>query len=85
MENGLHFVCLVIDSIWHIFAYTVDLGEGVTRVKMTRMRKRTAERLKESQNTAAMLTTFNEIDMSNIIAFRNKHKDEFFKKHGIKV
>eukprot|EP01147_Barroeca_monosierra_P010529 gene10531-2656_t len=60
-------------------------GEGVTRVKMTRMRKRTAERLKESQNTAAMLTTFNEIDMSNIIAFRNKHKDEFFKKHGIKL
>jgi len=41
---------------------------GVTRVKMSRMRLRTAERLKEAQNTAAMLTTFNEIDMTNLMA-----------------
>ena len=52
---------------------------------MTRMRKRTAERLKDSQNTAAMLTTFNEIDMSNIIEFRNQHKDAFLKRHGVKL
>lgn len=58
---------------------------GTTRVKMTRMRKRTAERLKDSQNTAAMLTTFNEIDMSNIIEFRNQHKDAFLKRHGVKL
>ena len=54
-------------------------------MKMTRMRKRTAERLKDSQNTAAMLTTFNEIDMSNIIEFRNQHKDAFLKRHGVKL
>eukprot|EP00056_Hartaetosiga_gracilis_P009467 m.136196 g.136196 ORF g.136196 m.136196 type:complete len:419 (+) comp13133_c2_seq1:112-1368(+) len=57
----------------------------VTRVKMTRIRKRTAERLKDSQNTAAMLTTFNEIDMSNIMKFRSTHKDAFLKKHGVKL
>lgn len=55
------------------------------RVKMTRLRKRIAERLKESQNTAAILTTFNEVDMSNIIAIRNQYKDTFEKKHGIKL
>jgi 2-oxoglutarate dehydrogenase E2 component (dihydrolipoamide succinyltransferase) len=55
------------------------------RVKMTRMRLRIAERLKESQNTAASLTTFNEIDMTNIIALRNKYKDAFAEKHGVKL
>jgi len=55
------------------------------RVKMNRMRLRIAQRLKDSQNTAAMLTTFNEIDMSNIIAIRNRYKDVFMKKHGIKL
>ncbi|VDD83106.1 unnamed protein product [Mesocestoides corti] len=55
------------------------------RVKMTRIRARTSERLKEAQNTCAMLTTFNEIDMSNLIDMRNKFKDEFFKKHGVKL
>jgi 2-oxoglutarate dehydrogenase E2 component (dihydrolipoamide succinyltransferase) len=55
------------------------------RVKMTRLRKRIAERLKESQNTAAILTTFNEVDMSNIIALRNQYKDSFEKKHGVKL
>jgi 2-oxoglutarate dehydrogenase E2 component (dihydrolipoamide succinyltransferase) len=54
-------------------------------VKMSRMRLRIAERLKESQNTAASLTTFNEIDMSNIIEFRNKYKDGILKEHGIKL
>lgn len=56
-----------------------------SRVKMNRMRQRISQRLKDSQNTAAMLTTFNEIDMTNIIAFRNRHKDAFHKKHGIKL
>ncbi|MSQ85897.1 MAG: 2-oxoglutarate dehydrogenase complex dihydrolipoyllysine-residue succinyltransferase [Alphaproteobacteria bacterium] len=55
------------------------------RVKMTRLRKRIAERLKEAQNTAAMLTTFNEVDMSAVMAMRNKYKDGFEKKHGIKM
>jgi len=56
-----------------------------TRVKMTRMRQRIAQRLKESQNTTAMLTTFQEVDMGNLIDLRNKHKEEFEKKHGLKL
>ncbi|KAI8612343.1 hypothetical protein BC830DRAFT_1137076 [Chytriomyces sp. MP71] len=55
------------------------------RVKMTRMRKTIASRLKESQNTAASLTTFNEIDMSNLIEFRSKYKEAVLDKHGIKL
>ncbi|VDN96567.1 unnamed protein product [Rodentolepis nana] len=55
------------------------------RVKMTRIRLRTADRLKEAQNTCAMLTTFNEIDMSNLIEMRNQYKDTFQKKHGVKL
>ncbi len=55
------------------------------RVKMTRLRQRVAERLKEAQNTAAMLTTFNEADMGNVMALRNVHKDAFEKKHGVKL
>ena len=52
---------------------------------MSRMRKRIAERLKESQNTAAMLTTYNEIDMTSIMEMRNLYKDEFLKKHDMKL
>ncbi|TXG82284.1 MAG: 2-oxoglutarate dehydrogenase complex dihydrolipoyllysine-residue succinyltransferase [Sphingomonadales bacterium] len=55
------------------------------RVKMTRLRQTIAKRLKEAQNTAAMLTTFNDIDMSAVIEARNKYKDLFEKKHGIKL
>lgn len=55
------------------------------RVKMNRMRQRIAERLKEAQNTNALLTTFNEIDMSNIMAFRKKYLDAFTKKFGVKL
>nr|CAD7586313.1 unnamed protein product [Timema genevievae] len=58
---------------------------SIHRVKMSRMRVRIAERLKESQNTAAMLTTFNELDMTNIMEFRKTHQDTFTKKHGIKL
>lgn len=52
---------------------------------MNRMRLRIAERLKEAQNTCAMLTTFNEVDMSNIKEMRNLHKDAFLKKHNTKL
>ena len=55
------------------------------RVPMTRLRKTVARRLKEAQNTAAMLTTFNEADMSAIMAARNKYKDVFEKRHGVKL
>ncbi|XP_077997241.1 dihydrolipoyllysine-residue succinyltransferase component of 2-oxoglutarate dehydrogenase complex, mitochondrial-like [Glandiceps talaboti] len=55
------------------------------RVKMSRMRQRIAYRLKEAQNVCAMLTTFNEIDMGNIMEMRNQYKDAFQKKHGLKL
>ncbi|KAG1168649.1 hypothetical protein G6F70_008622 [Rhizopus microsporus] len=55
-----------------------------TRVKMNRMRLRIAERLKQSQETAASLTTFNEIDMTNLISLRADYKDAVLKKHGVK-
>ncbi len=55
------------------------------RVRMTRLRQRIAERLKEAQNTAAMLTTFNEVDMSQVMAIRAAYKDGFEKKHGVKL
>jgi 2-oxoglutarate dehydrogenase E2 component (dihydrolipoamide succinyltransferase) len=52
---------------------------------MTRLRKRIAERLKEAQNTAAMLTTFNEVDMTAVIALRERYQDTFTRKHGVKL
>jgi 2-oxoglutarate dehydrogenase E2 component (dihydrolipoamide succinyltransferase) len=55
------------------------------RVKMTKLRQTIARRLKESQNTAAMLTTFNEVDMTEVMALRTKYKDVFEKKHGVKL
>ena len=55
------------------------------RVKMNRMRMRIASRLKEAQNTNAMLTTFNELDMSAIMQLRKDNQDAFVKKHGIKM
>lgn len=55
------------------------------RVKMSRLRQRIAERLKYAQNTAAILTTFNEVDMSNIINIRSNNKDNFEKKHNVKL
>ncbi|OSX71547.1 hypothetical protein BU14_0523s0014 [Porphyra umbilicalis] len=64
----------------------INLSEsGERRVKMTRMRKRIADRLKEAQNTAAMLTTFNEVDMSALIDLRNEYKEAFEKRHGVKL
>src|SRR6201992_3674910 len=55
------------------------------RVKMTRLRQTIARRLKDVQNTAAMLTTFNEVDMTNVMALRSHYKDVFEKKHGTKL
>jgi 2-oxoglutarate dehydrogenase E2 component (dihydrolipoamide succinyltransferase) len=59
--------------------------EREERVKMTRLRQTVARRLKEAQNNAAMLTTFNEVDMSAVMALRNTYKDAFEKKHGVKL
>ena len=55
------------------------------RVRMTRMRQTIARRLKSAQETAALLTTFNDVDMSAVIAARNRYKDVFEKKHGVKL
>lgn len=55
------------------------------RVKMSRLRQRVAERMKEAQNTAAILTSFNEVDLHEIIALRNRYKDAFQKRHGVKL
>jgi len=55
------------------------------RVRMTKLRQTIARRLKDAQNVAAMLTTFNEVDMSAVMALRNKYKDVFEKKHGVKL
>ncbi|MCB1783863.1 MAG: 2-oxoglutarate dehydrogenase complex dihydrolipoyllysine-residue succinyltransferase [Alphaproteobacteria bacterium] len=62
-----------------------EIGPREERVKMTKLRQVIARRLKEAQNTAAMLTTFNEVDMGPVMALRNEYKDVFEKKHGIKL
>ena len=65
------------------------VGEGPLReekrVPMTRLRARIAERLVEAQQTAAMLTTFNEVDLTNVMAMRSKYRDVFEKKHGVRL
>ncbi len=60
-------------------------GPREERVKMTRLRQVIAKRLKEAQNTAAMLTSFNEVDMGAVMELRNQYKDAFEKKHGVKM
>jgi 2-oxoglutarate dehydrogenase E2 component (dihydrolipoamide succinyltransferase) len=60
-------------------------GEREERVRMTRLRQTIARRLKEAQQTAAMLTTFNEVDMTAVMAVRNQYKDAFEKRHGVKL
>ncbi len=57
----------------------------IDRVPMTRLRKRIAQRLKEAQNTAAILTTYNEVDMSAVMALRDQYKDMFERKHGVRM
>jgi len=66
-------------------APSANTGPREERVKMTRLRKTIASRLKDAQNTAAMLTTYNEVDMSAVMAARAKYKDLFAKKHNIKL
>jgi 2-oxoglutarate dehydrogenase E2 component (dihydrolipoamide succinyltransferase) len=62
-----------------------EVHEREERVRMTRLRQTIARRLKEAQNTAAMLTTFNEVDMTAVMAVRNQYKDAFEKRHGVKL
>ena len=62
-----------------------EIGPREERVRMTRLRKRIAERLKEAQNAAAMLTTFNEADMTAVMALRERFRDSFEKKHGVRL
>lgn len=66
-------------------AAAVTGGRKEERVRMTRLRQTVAKRLKEAQNTAAMLTTFNDVDMTEVIAARTKYKDLFEKKHGVRL
>ncbi len=66
-------------------AETPGVGERERRVPMTRLRRRIAERLKDAQNTAAILTTFNEADMGAIMALRAEHRDDFERKHGVRL
>ncbi len=60
-------------------------GRQEERIKMTRLRQTVARRLKEAQNTAALLTTFNDVDMSAVMATRERYKETFEKKHGVKL
>jgi 2-oxoglutarate dehydrogenase E2 component (dihydrolipoamide succinyltransferase) len=60
-------------------------AEREERVRMSRLRQTIARRLKDAQNTAAMLTTFNEVDMTHVMALRNQYKEVFEKKHGVKL
>lgn len=62
-----------------------DLGPREERVRMTRLRQTIARRLKEAQDTAAMLTTFNDVDMSAVMDLRKRHKDLFLEKHNVKL
>lgn len=63
----------------------VPTGPREERVRMTKLRQKIAQRLKQSQDTAAILTTFNEIDMTNVMAVRQQYKESFEKKHGVKL
>ncbi len=66
-------------------AAVLDAGQRQSRKPMSRLRKRLAERLVEVQQTTAMLTTFNEVDMSRIMTLRSEYKDSFVQKHGVKL
>ena len=68
-----------------IQAEDISSTRSEEKVKMTRLRQTIARRLKESQNTAAMLTTYNEADMTAILKIRSELKDQFFSKHGVKL
>jgi 2-oxoglutarate dehydrogenase E2 component (dihydrolipoamide succinyltransferase) len=75
------------DVLRHIGS-TGDAGGGPRpeeRVKMSRLRQRVAERMKEAQNTAAILTSFNEVDLHEVMQIRSRYKDEFQQRHGVKL
>jgi len=80
-------------SVTHGEVVTIEAGTGgivaldrsERRVPMTRLRARIAERLIEAQRSAAMLTTFNEVDLTEVIALRTRHRDEFEKRHGVRL
>ncbi|MBI3435746.1 MAG: 2-oxoglutarate dehydrogenase complex dihydrolipoyllysine-residue succinyltransferase [Proteobacteria bacterium] len=78
-------VALAADAIQLRAPSPADDAAREERVKMTRLRATIARRLKDAQNTAAMLTTFNEVDMSSVMALRNQYRDLFEKKHAIKL
>jgi 2-oxoglutarate dehydrogenase E2 component (dihydrolipoamide succinyltransferase) len=68
-----------------VSASNIPAAQLVERVRMSKLRQKIAERLKESQNTAAILTTFNEVDLTEIMALRNQYKDQFLEKFGVKL
>ncbi len=78
-------VIAVISGQGSMPSSTTKGTKPVERVRMSRLRKTIAQRLKDSQNTAAILSTFNEIDMSKVIELRAKYKDKFQEKHAVKL
>ena len=75
----------VLNAVNNPAAAAAPAAKPVERVRMSKLRQKIAERLKESQNTAAILSTFNEVDMTEVIALRKEYKDDFFEKHGVKL
>ncbi len=73
------------DVIKHVSGAAPEGLRPEERVKMTRLRSRVAERMKEAQNTAAILTSFNEVDLKAVMDLRKKFQDEFTQKHGVKL
>ena len=73
------------DVIKHVRGGAPTGARPEERVKMTRLRSRVAERMKQAQNTAAILTSFNEVDLKAVMDLRKKYKEEFLQKHQIKL
>jgi len=73
------------DVIKHVRGGLVAGARPEERVKMTRLRTRVAERMKQAQNTAAILTSFNEVDLKSVMDLRRKYKEEFLRKHNVKL
>lgn len=84
-KRGETRVCIAKPIINNNCETFQEADMGYLQVKMTRIRKKTAEHLKQSQNTAAFLTTFNEVDMFKLMEFRRMNKDSVLKQHGIKL
>ena len=84
-ERGAAAVAAAVPAVSAPGTAPAPAGPREERVRMTRLRRMVAQRLKEAQNTAAMLTTFNEIDMSAANALRSQYRDAFEKKHGVRL